>query len=41
LNPLRKTNTIASTVLVHQHHLIDVGAALAIVFVLRRGFNDG
>lgn len=32
---------IASTVLVHQHHLIDVGAALAIVLVLRRSFNDG
>lgn len=30
---------VASTVLIHQHHLIDVGAALAIVFVLRRGFN--
>jgi hypothetical protein len=32
---------VASTVLVHQHHLIDVGAALAIVFVLRRSFTDG
>lgn len=28
---------VASTVFVHQHHLIDVAAALAIVFVLRRG----
>jgi membrane-associated phospholipid phosphatase len=27
---------VASTVLVHQHHLIDVAAALAVVFVLRR-----
>ena len=27
---------VASTVLVHQHHLIDVAAALAIVFALRR-----
>ncbi|HEY6140294.1 MAG TPA: Ser/Thr and Tyr protein phosphatase [Thermoanaerobaculia bacterium] len=32
---------VASTVLVHQHHLLDVGAALAIVLVLRRSFNDG
>ena len=32
---------VASAVLVHQHHLIDIAAALAIVFVLRRGFNDG
>lgn len=27
---------VASTVLIHQHHLLDVGAALAVVFVLRR-----
>lgn len=27
---------VASTVLVHQHHLLDVGAALAVVFALRR-----
>jgi membrane-associated phospholipid phosphatase len=27
---------VASTVFVHQHHLLDVAAALAIVFVLRR-----
>lgn len=32
---------VASTVLIHQHHLMDVGAALAIVFVLRRSFHDG
>ena len=32
---------VASTVLVHQHHLLDVGAALAIVLVLRRSFTDG
>jgi len=32
---------VASTVLVHQHHLLDVGAALAVVLVLRRSFNDG
>jgi len=30
---------VASTILVHQHHLIDVAAALAIVVVLRRGFD--
>lgn len=30
---------VASTVLVHQHHLIDVIAALAIVFVLRRQYE--
>jgi membrane-associated phospholipid phosphatase len=30
---------VASTILVHQHHLIDVAAALAIVLVLRRGFD--
>ena len=35
------TAIVASTVLVHQHHLIDVGAALAIVVVLRRSFHDG
>jgi hypothetical protein len=32
---------VASTVLIHQHHLIDVGAALAVVFVLRRSFTNG
>ena len=30
---------VASTVLVHQHHLIDVIAALAIVFLLRRQYE--
>lgn len=30
---------VASTVLVHQHHLIDVIAALAIVFFLRRQYE--
>src|ERR1041385_4578369 len=30
---------VASTVLVHQHHLLDVIAALAIVFVLRRMYE--
>ena len=30
---------VASTVLVHQHHLLDVAAALAIVFVLRRRYE--
>ena len=30
---------VASTLLVHQHHLIDVGAALAVVFLLRRRFD--
>jgi membrane-associated phospholipid phosphatase len=30
---------VASTVLVHQHHLLDVIAALAIVFVLRRQYE--
>jgi len=32
---------VASTVLVHQHHLIDVVSALAVVLVLRRSFRDG
>src|ERR1044072_2601433 len=30
---------VASTILVHQHHLLDVIAALAIVFVLRRVYE--
>jgi len=30
---------VASTVLVHQHHLLDVIAALAIVFFLRRQYE--
>ena len=32
---------VASTVLVHQHHLLDVVSALAVVVVLRRSFRDG
>jgi hypothetical protein len=30
---------VASTVFVHQHHLLDVAAALAIVFLLRRRYE--
>lgn len=30
---------VASTILIHQHHLVDVAAGLAIVFVLRRSFD--
>ena len=30
---------VASTVFVHQHHLLDVAAALAIVYVLRRRYE--
>jgi len=30
---------VASTVLVHQHHMLDVAAALMLVFLLRRRYR--